>query len=365
LDTKIKVEISPSGSQSYEVYIGRTVGERLGTIVKSATDADRATVISNPEIWKCAGAVVDTSLQDAGITFDLIEIPEGETAKTLTTCQAIYEALTTFGAGRHDAIIAVGGGVIGDLAGFLAATYMRGVPFVNVPTTLLAQVDSSIGGKTGVDLPAGKNLVGVFYQPAAVISDIGFLATLPDREIRSGLAEIIKSAALAGDGFLEHVERQAGKLKARDEAALTEAVRRSVRFKADVVAGDERDQSDRRAVLNYGHTFGHALEAASGYTGPNHGEAIAAGLVFAAKLGVRIGVGSQTVVDTLVSLLERADLAPNPLAVATKDLLKAMRLDKKKSGQDINFVLLEDFGRPVIQSVDEPTIAALIKEMRR
>lgn len=365
--TKVTITLPSSEAKSYDAHIGGGAVDLLGEILSDATTSKRATIVGSADIWQLVGEAVAKSLASSGIAFDLIKIPDGEAFKTIETCQTVFKALTDFGARRGDAIVAVGGGVVGDLAGFVAASYMRGVPFINVPTTLLAQIDSSIGGKTGVDLPAGKNLVGAFYQPLAVISDIAFLATLPDREIRCGLAEIIKSAMLAGGEFLTFIENNIEKITRRDEAALAEAVINSVAFKAEVVSGDERDLTGRRAVLNYGHTFGHALEAASEYTEMNHGEAVAAGLIFAAYLGKKLGVGSENIIATTERLLAKAGFSPAAgLAdVDENGLIAAMRLDKKKTGQEVSFVLLEGFGRPVIREVNESAILETIKEIYR
>jgi 3-dehydroquinate synthase len=364
LVTKVTVTIPAGTTKTYDVHIGQGAVWQLGEVLAGLSGAKRATLISNDYIWNLVGDTVDSSLSDSGIPFDLIEIPEGEAHKTIETCQAAYEALTDFGAGRRDPIIAIGGGVIGDLAGFVAATYMRGAPFINVPTTLLAQVDSSIGGKTGVDLTAGKNLVGAFYQPMAVVSDTALLATLPDREVRCGLAEIIKCALLAGGEPLSFIEKNIKKLARRDKNALTEAVIRSVGFKAEIVSGDEQDLTGRRAVLNYGHTFGHALEAASDYIDINHGEAVAEGLRFAARLGEELGAGNGEIVETTGRLLAMAGFGSAPPEIVdVAGLMDAMRLDKKKTGPLISFVLLEDFGRPVVKETDDKTIMKVIKEI--
>jgi len=367
LVTKITVTVPPGKSVSYDIRIGCGSAGSLGEIMSGVTASKRATVITSANIWRLVSETVDKSLADSDFIFDLIEIPDGEAFKTIETCQDVFVALSEFGAGRGGAIVAVGGGVVGDLAGFVAASYMRGVPFINVPTTLLAQVDSSIGGKTGVDLPAGKNLVGAFYQPRAVVSDTAFLATLPDREIRCGAAEIIKSAMLAGGDFLSFVDNSLDGMVRREEAALEESVAKAAGFKAEVVGEDERDLTGRRAILNYGHTFGHALEAVSGYQEVNHGEAVASGLRFAAKLGEKLGVSGPEIAATTDRLLEKAGFEPvaGLTEAADKGLIDAMRRDKKKTGSDVSFILLEDFGRPVIRDVDEITIMETIKEMRQ
>lgn len=363
LDTKITVKIPKICSAVYDVQIGTGIIKSSGAMIGKTGAYTRATVISNADVWGLVGDKVDASLGKAGIAFDLVEVPEGETFKTYETAQALYEALAEFRASRGDPIIAVGGGVIGDLAGFVAATYMRGVPFVNIPTTLLAQVDSSIGGKTGVDLSEGKNLVGAFYQPALVISDTEVLHSLPDREVRCGLAEVIKTALLTGDGFLDYVDENMEDLVRLSEIALSETVRRCVKFKAAIVADDEHDLTGRRAILNYGHTYAHALEAVAGYRDLPHGEAVAAGLAFAARLSVKIGLGQEAVVAKTDQLLARAGLSNSVAGAKDKDILTVMGRDKKRQGQGITFVLLEDFGKPVLKTVDEKTVLNFIKEL--
>lgn len=365
MDIKIPVGVPGQEKRTYDVHIGPGAANGLGGIICDTAPSDRATVVSNRQVWDIAGDVIDATLSDAGFVFDLIEIPEGESSKTMETLTAVFEAMTEFGARRFDPLIAVGGGVVGDLTGLVASTYMRGVPFVNVPTTLLAQVDSSIGGKTGVDLPEGKNLVGSFYQPAAVVSDIDFLKYLPDREIKCGLAEVIKSALLAGGEFLKFVEDDIDNTVQRQPETLAKAVSMSVKFKAEIIEADEMDKTGRRAILNYGHTYGHALEAESEFSGISHGEAVAEGLRFSAMLGERLGVAGPRIIEKTDLLLSRAGFGLDMTVVDAEAVFDAMMFDKKKTGNDITFILMEDFGRPVIKTVDKETIVNLIKEIAR
>lgn len=365
MDIKIPVEVAGQGKRAYDVSIGPGAAAELGRIILDKIPVNRATAVTNPAIWDIVGEKVDTALSDAGLVFDLIEIPEGEENKTLETLTAVFEAMTEFGAGRLDPVIAIGGGVIGDLAGLAASTYMRGVPFFNVPTSLLAQVDSSIGGKTGVDLPAGKNLVGTFYQPSAVVSDIDFLKTLPNRELRCGMAELIKSSLLTGGEFLHYVEENTAKIVNREPEALTEAVARCVKFKAEVIGADETDKTGRRAILNYGHTYGHALEAVRGFSDINHGEAVAEGLRFSARLSAKMGLAGTSLVKKTDELLEAAGFPSGATIGDPEELFAAMKHDKKKTGDEITFILMEDFGRPVIREVGQDTIIDLIKETVR
>jgi 3-dehydroquinate synthase len=274
-----------------------------------------------------------------------ISLPDGEAYKTLETVEDILDTLVEGGANRDTTLVALGGGVVGDIAGFAAACYMRGVDFIQVPTTLLAQVDSSVGGKTGVNHASGKNLIGAFHQPLAVLIDTDTLRTLPDRELRAGLAEVIKYGAIVDADFFAWLEENIEALLARDTKALAVAIQRSCELKAEIVAGDERE-SGRRAILNFGHTFGHAIERCQGYGDWLHGEAVAAGMVMAGQLsGVE---GSDA--ERLETLLERAGLPTRPPVIAPSDLLAAMGMDKKVKRKQLRFVLLRALGDAFVTS---------------
>jgi 3-dehydroquinate synthase len=261
------------------------------------------------------------------------------------------------GANRDTTVIALGGGVVGDIAGFAAASYMRGVAFIQVPTTLLAQVDSSVGGKTGVNHPQGKNLIGAFHQPQIVLIDVATLNTLPDRELRAGLAEVIKHGAIADAGFFSWLEGNIDELLARNPKALAHAVQRSCEIKAEVVAEDERE-AGRRAILNFGHTFGHAIEHCKGYGEWLHGEAVAAGMVMAAELS---GIGD-TETARIRALIEAAGLPANPPAIGSTAMLDAMGMDKKVLGKQLRFVLLDKLGHAVLSGdVDEGRLATVLE----
>jgi 3-dehydroquinate synthase len=266
-------------------------------------------------------------------------LQDGEIWKTLDACAAILDKLVDIGANRDTTVIALGGGVVGDMAGLAAACYMRGVAFIQVPTTLLAQVDSSVGGKTGVNHPKGKNLIGAFHQPRLVLIDTDTLATLPDRELKSGLAEVIKYGAIADAEFFAWLEQNIDALVARDADAMAHAIERSCETKAEVVAGDERE-AGRRAILNFGHTFGHAIEHCVGYGEWLHGEAVAAGMVMAAKLS---GIDADSV-ERLQGLIARAGLPVAPPSVGAKQLHAGMRMDKKVQRKQLRFVLLNKLG---------------------
>ena len=277
-----------------------------------------------------------------------ITVPDGEEVKTLATVERIYNGLLDAGAERSTAIFALGGGVVGDMAGFAAATYLRGVPFVQVPTTLLAQVDASVGGKTGVNLPRGKNLVGAFYQPEAVLVDTATLGTLPERELRAGLAEVIKYGLIRDPGFFGWLEHHLQALLDREPDPLAEAIRRSCRNKAEVVADDERENG-QRALLNLGHTFAHAIEAGTGYSPWLHGEAVAVGLVMAAEASWRLGRLSEADRDRTRALVEQAGLPTwGPSDLPVDRYLALMAVDKKVAEGRVRFVLLDAVGEALV-----------------
>lgn len=269
-----------------------------------------------------------------------IALPDGEQYKTLTTCESILDKLVEMRANRDTTVIALGGGVVGDIAGFAAACYMRGVGFIQVPTTLLSQVDSSVGGKTGVNHAQGKNLIGAFYQPKIVLIDTDSLSTLPERELRAGLAEVIKYGAIADLAFFEFLEACMDALLEKDTECLAKAIHRSCELKAEVVAEDERE-AGRRAILNFGHTFGHAIEHCQGYGQWLHGEAVAAGMVMAAGLS---GLDDADVAR-LRKLIERAGLPAAPPEIGSDSMLDAMGMDKKALGRKLRFVLLKQLGK--------------------
>jgi 3-dehydroquinate synthase len=286
-------------------------------------------------------------------------LPAGEAYKTLDSAARIFTALAELRASRDACVIALGGGVIGDLAGFAAACWMRGIAFVQMPTTLLAMVDSSVGGKTGVDLPQGKNLVGAFHQPRAVIADTATLATLPDRELRAGFAEVIKYGALGDVPFFAWLETNAGTLLARNPSALADCIAHCCAQKAGIVARDETERGER-ALLNFGHTFGHALETVCGYGRLLHGEAVAIGMMLAARLSARLGWSAESDAARLRSMLERFGLpSAIPAGTDADALLAAMRLDKKNASGSLRLILWRGLGRAQIaEDMDESAIRA-------
>jgi 3-dehydroquinate synthase len=324
------------GSRSYPIVIGRKLlngGFDLSGYVKGSD----CLVVSNVTVAPLYGETLAPNL--IGKNISIIELPDGEAHKTVATMQTILDRLVASGANRDTTLIALGGGVVGDIAGFAAACYMRGVAFVQIPTTLLAQVDSSVGGKTGVNHAGGKNLVGAFHQPEAVLIDTDTLTTLPDRELRAGLAEVIKHGVICDVELFAWLESNIDALLARDPAALAHAIQRCCEIKAAVVAEDERE-AGRRAILNFGHTFGHAIEHCQGYGEWLHGEAVAAGMVMAAELS---GLG-ETELQRLRKLLLRAGLPVQPPVIMADDWLRAMGMDKKVRQKQLRFVLLSALG---------------------
>ncbi|MEE4162597.1 MAG: 3-dehydroquinate synthase [Woeseiaceae bacterium] len=330
------------GERAYPIFIGSGLLGSGFDLAEHVRGSD-CLVVTNTVVGPLYRDRLEAGLQ--GLEVAVVELPDGEAYKTLATMTTILDALVEARAGRDTTVIALGGGVVGDIAGFAAATYMRGVDFIQVPTTLLAQVDSSVGGKTGVNHPRGKNLVGAFHQPRCVLIDTDTLATLPERELSAGLAEVIKYGAIVDPEFLAWLEANMELLRARDREALAHAIGRSCELKADVVAEDERE-AGRRAILNFGHTFGHAIERCQGYGAWLHGEAVAAGMIMAARLS---GLPSVDVAR-LGDLLRRAGLPVEPPAIPAEDMLAAMGHDKKVTGRRLRFILLDALGSARVTS---------------
>lgn len=333
----INVEL---GDRSYPIVIGQGLLDGGFDLTEYLAGRD-CLIVSNTTVAPLYLDKLKANLGDANLA--TIELPDGEAYKTVATLSSILDELVTSRANRDTTVIALGGGVVGDIAGFAAACYMRGVAFVQVPTTLLAQVDSSVGGKTGVNHSQGKNLIGAFHQPRVVLIDTETLSTLPDRELSAGLAEVIKYGAIADTEFFGWLEGNMQALLARDADALAHAVQRSCELKAQVVAEDERE-SGRRAILNFGHTFGHAIEHCQGYGEWLHGEAVAAGMVMAAELS---GISDDDV-RRLRALIEAAGLPADPPTVGAQSMLDAMGMDKKVMNKTIRFVLLNGLGEALV-----------------
>jgi 3-dehydroquinate synthase len=345
----------PLGDRTYEILIARgLLGDRTAwpTLPRAAC----AAIVTNAIVARRYADALRAALAAVYDRVIVIELPDGEAHKEWPTLNLIFDRLLAEGCDRKTVLFALGGGVVGDIAGFAAATYMRGVPYVQVPTTLLAQVDSSVGGKTAINHPRGKNMIGAFYQPRAVLCDLATLDSLPDRELSAGLAEVIKYGPIADAAFLDWIEAHIEALRARDATALAFAVRRSCEIKAAVVAADERE-ADVRAILNFGHTFGHAIEAGLGYGEWLHGEAVGCGMVMAADLSARLGLVTQSFVDRLRALCARAGLpVVAPRLDGAQHWLDLMRLDKKAEGGEMRFVVIESVGRAAVRAVPETLV---------
>ncbi len=347
------------GERAYPIHIGAGILDERSLYAPHLTGA--AAVVTNAVVAPLYLPRVRTALERAGARAVVpVLVEDGEQAKRWQVLEQVLDALLAGRCGRDSIIVALGGGVVGDLAGFAAAVYQRGIGFIQVPTTLLAQVDSSVGGKTAINHPRGKNMVGAFHQPRAVIADVATLDTLPERELRAGLAEVIKHGAALDAGFLAWLEGNVEALLKREPAALVHAVRRSCELKAAIVAQDERE-SGARALLNFGHTFGHAIETASGYGAWLHGEAVAAGMVMAAELSARAGLLAASDSLRLRQLIARVGLPVAPPSIEQARWLELMALDKKSEQGRMRFVLLEGMGKAVLKSgVDEPLVRQVL-----
>ena len=333
-------------SRSYPIYIGAGLLARPELIVERLPQR-KVAIVTNSTIAPLYLAALQHALEALGVSVVSVTLPDGESHKTWNTLNQIFDALLEHRCERGTTLIALGGGVIGDLAGFAAAVYQRGVPYIQVPTTLLAQVDSAVGGKTAINHPLGKNMIGAFYQPLAVVADTDTLTTLPARELAAGLAEVIKYGLIRDPSFFEWLEGNMARLVRREAEALAYAIERSCAYKAEVVARDERE-SGPRALLNFGHTFGHAIEAGTGYGTWLHGEAIAAGMLLAARLSHRLGLIPAEDVRRLGALLAGAGLPLDPPQLGLARYLELMGHDKKVEGGRIRFVLLKRIGEAYV-----------------
>ena len=318
-----------------------------------------AVIVSNATVDALYGSALQAALRARHAKVSRVLLPDGEEHKTWSSLNLVFDHLLAQGCDRKTVLYALGGGVVGDMTGFAAATYMRGVPFVQVPTTLLAQVDSSVGGKTAINHPLGKNMIGAFYQPARVVCDLDTLRSLPPRELSAGLAEVIKYGPIADMAFLDWIEAKLPALMARDRDALAHAVRRSCEIKAWVVGQDERE-SGLRAILNFGHTFGHAIEAGQGYGRWLHGEAVGCGMVMAAALSAELGLVSPDFVARLTSLIERASLPIVAPRMPGERWLELMRVDKKAEGGQIRFIVIEEPGRAALHTAPDEVVLGVI-----
>lgn len=350
------------GARSYPIVIGTGLLGAAETWV-GLPHAATAAVVTNTVVAPLYLARLRAALQPHYARVLEVVLPDGEEYKDWPTLNRIFDALLQAGADRQTVLFALGGGVIGDMTGFAAACYMRGVPFVQVPTTLLAQVDSSVGGKTAINHPLGKNMIGAFYQPVRVVCDLDTLATLPPREFAAGLAEVIKYGPIADVALLDWVEANVGRLVARDPAALAHAVRRSCEIKAAVVGQDERE-SGLRAILNFGHTFGHAIEAGLGYGQWLHGEAVGCGMVMALELSRRLGLVSDAYGARLRRLIAAVGLPVRAPVLGPDNAaryLELMRVDKKAEGGQIRFVVVDEAGHAWVRAVPDALVAEVIE----
>lgn len=332
------------GDRSYSVRIGSACVDALGAEVARRTKAKRVALITVPSVGRRYAAAVARSLRQAGISVHRIGVPDGDASKSLRQVAELYDAFLAHGLDRSSALVALGGGAVGDLTGFAAATYLRGIKFVQVPTTILAMIDASIGGKTAVNLPQGKNLVGAFHQPSLVWVDTAYLGSLPMRERAAGLAEMVKVAAIWDERFFARLERDCDRIIALEPRALISALERAIRIKAEVVRRDEREESGLRALLNFGHTVGHAVEVVVGYGRILHGEAVAIGMVHAARVSEDLGLSPAGTRARLEALLKGLGLPVELPDVDRRAQLRALRVDKKKVGRKVRYVVLRGIG---------------------
>ena len=348
--------------RSYPIVIGSRLLGDVSTY-QNLPAATTALIVSNTTVAPLYAAHLQAVLKGRYSKVLLVTLPDGEAYKDWPTLQLIFDALLQNSSDRKTVLFALGGGVVGDMTGFAAASYMRGVPFVQVPTTLLAQVDSSVGGKTAINHPLGKNMIGAFYQPQLVVCDLDALQSLPPRELSAGLAEIIKYGPIADMAFLDWIESNLDALLARDPDALAHAVQRSCEIKAWVVGQDERE-SGLRAILNFGHTFGHAIESGLGYGEWLHGEGVGCGMVMAAHLSQRLGLIDSAFVDRLVRLVSRAGLPVKGPVLCTADnagrYLDLMRVDKKTEAGEIRFVLIDGPGKAMVRAAPDVLVREVI-----
>lgn len=354
-------------NRSYPITVGSALFDNPLTYA-ALPGASSALIVTNTTVGPLYAQRLQTALEGKYGAIHTVVLPDGEAHKTWQTLNLIFDALLARGCDRKTTLFALGGGVVGDMTGFAAASFMRGVPFVQVPTTLLAQVDSSVGGKTGINHPLGKNMVGAFYQPLKVVCDLDTLQTLPRRELSAGLAEVIKYGPIADLDFLDWIEVHIEALLARDVSALTHAVKRSCEIKASVVGQDERE-SGLRAILNFGHTFGHAIEAGLGYGQWLHGEAVGCGMVMAAHLSQRLGLVDAIFVARLTALIQKAGLpVTGPLLREVDNAaryLELMRLDKKAEGGEIRFVVIDGPGRAAVRAAPDTMVREVIDSVCR
>ena len=334
---RLKIDL---GARSYDIILGSGLLDRVGELLSQVLQTSRIILVTHPSLFRLYGDKVLAGLKKQGWATDIIEVPEGETSKSLQQADIIYDRLLDFNCDRKSVLIALGGGVIGDLTGFVAATYQRGIPFVQVPTTLLSQVDSSVGGKTAVNHPKGKNMIGAFYQPRMVIADLDTLQTLPQNEFRAGLAEVIKYGVISDANLFDYLEKNADKILQLDHECLAYIIKTSCSIKAEVVEKDERE-SHYRMILNFGHTLGHTIEALTGYSQFSHGQAVAIGMVQAAKLSQKLEKCQDEVPKRLRKLIKKCGLPSQWPDLDSQAVIECLYHDKKTMNHKIKFILVK------------------------
>ena len=361
-----RIEVSLPHGKSYPILIGTGCLERMGALLREHSVQGEVFLLSDKTVWKLYGQRLQHGLNDAGIPLlERFLIDPGEQSKSLETWGAVLDRMVSLedGSVRRVVLLILGGGVVGDLGGFVAAAYRRGIPFIQVPTTLLAQVDSSVGGKTGVNHPGGKNLIGAFHQPDLVVIDLATLETLPERQVRAGLMEVIKYGLIWDASFFEFLEKNHLRILSLDPEPLAFAVKRSCEIKADVVGQDEKESKGVRTLLNFGHTFGHAIEAATDYTRFMHGEAVGMGMLCAAWLSVSLGMLPRKDLDRIKALVQGSGLRMQAQGVDPARLLEAMKRDKKFIHGRNRFVLLEEIGRAQVREDVDPALISQALEL--
>lgn len=357
---KLKINLA---DRSYEILIKRNLLSKIGEFISERFNPSRVVVITHPSVKQLFGEKVASGLADTGYSPDFIEVSEGESSKSLQQAGSVYDRLLEMNYDRKSALIALGGGVVGDLTGFVAATYQRGISYVQIPTTLLSQVDSSVGGKTAVNHTRGKNMIGVFYQPKLVVIDLDTLRTLPPKEFRAGLAEVVKYGIIADPKLFYFLEENAKEILSLNSDCLERIIETSCAIKAGVVEKDERENR-HRMILNFGHTFGHAIETMTNYTEYLHGEAVAIGMSQATWLSVEMGRCSKDVLQRIVDLLKKLGLPTQLPNLKSKDIIESIYHDKKTVQNKLRFVLVNDIGSvEIVDNVPEKPIKAVLEKM--
>lgn len=351
----------PLKERAYDIHIGEQLLSAISCFDGLGLKSNQAVIVTNTTVAPLYATALEAQLKGRYRQVQTLVLPDGEVYKDWTSLNLIFDALLGGGADRQTFLYALGGGVIGDMTGFAASCYMRGIPFVQVPTTLLAQVDSSVGGKTAINHPLGKNMIGAFYQPQRVIADISTLSTLPKRELNAGLAELVKYGPIYDADFFDWLVVHVDQLLALDSCALIEAIARACQIKADIVAQDEREQG-LRAILNFGHTFAHAIETGVGYGVWLHGEAVACGMVMAAELSVRLGLLEGQQAQQICHLVEKIGLPSKAPALGVERYLELMQRDKKNAAGKIRYVLLDRIGHAVVEHVPEQDVRAVLQD---